>query len=61
MKRPDVSRSVGHQEDGRRGNAEMIRQEYGCPYTRFTCKYLEPCRQLEREAREAGRGLWGAQ
>jgi endonuclease YncB( thermonuclease family) len=47
-------------EDGTFVNAEIITQGYGFAYTRFPFKYLEEFRQLEREAREAGRGLWGA-
>jgi micrococcal nuclease len=47
-------------EDGTFVNAEIIKQGYGFAYTRFPFKYLEEFRQLEREAREAGRGLWGA-
>jgi hypothetical protein len=39
---------------------EVIRQGYEFAYTRFPFKYLEQFRQWEREAREAGRGLWGA-
>lgn len=34
-------------------------QGYGHAYTRFPFKYLEDFRRYEREAREAGRGLWG--
>jgi micrococcal nuclease len=40
-------------------NAEIIRQGDGFAYTRFPFRYLEEFRQLEREAREAKRGLWG--
>ena len=39
--------------------AGIIRQGYGFAYTRFPFKYLEEFRKLEREAREAKRGLWG--
>ena len=46
--------------DGTFLNAELIRQGYGHAYTRFPFKYLERFRQFEREARAAGRGLWGA-
>jgi micrococcal nuclease len=46
-------------EDGTFVNAEIICQGYGFAYTRFPFKYLERFRQLEREAREAKRGLWG--
>ncbi len=46
--------------DGTLINAEIIRQGYGHAYTRFPFKYLDEFRQYEREAREAGRGLWAA-
>jgi micrococcal nuclease len=45
-------------EDGTFLNAEIIRQGYGFAYTRFPFRHLEEFRKLEREAREAGRGLW---
>ncbi len=45
-------------EDGTFLNAEIIRQGYGFAYTQFPFKYLEEFRKLEREAQEAGRGLW---
>ena len=45
--------------DGTLLNAEIIRQGYGHAYTRFPYAKLESFRALEREAREAGRGLWG--
>jgi micrococcal nuclease len=47
-----------HLPDGTFVNAEIIRQGYGFAYTRFPFKHLEQFRALEREAREAGRGLW---
>ncbi|MDP8255206.1 MAG: thermonuclease family protein [Candidatus Alcyoniella australis] len=40
-------------------NAEIIKQGYGHAYTRFPFSRMEEFRALEREAREAGRGLWG--
>jgi len=46
-------------EDGAFLNAEIIRQGYGFTYTRFPFKFLEEFRALERDAREAQRGLWG--
>lgn len=46
-------------EDGTFVKAEIIKQGYGLAYTRFPFKYLEEFRPFEREAREAGRGLWG--
>ena len=49
-----------HLPDGTFVNAEIIRQGYGHAYTRFPFKYLDRFRQFEREARQAGRGLWGA-
>jgi endonuclease YncB( thermonuclease family) len=45
--------------DGTFLNAEIVRQGYGFAYTRFPFTYLEEFRRLEREAREAKRGLWG--
>jgi micrococcal nuclease len=47
-------------EDGRLLNAEIIRQGYGFAYTKYPFRRMEEFRQLEREARQAGRGLWGA-
>ncbi len=46
--------------DGTFANAEIIRRGYGHAYTRFPFRHLDRFRQLEREARRAGRGLWGA-
>lgn len=43
-----------------RQGAEILRQGYGFAYTRFPFRYLEEFRQLEREAREGERGLWGS-
>ena len=39
-------------------NAEIIRQGYGFAYTQFPFRMMGQFRALEREAREAGRGLW---
>ena len=47
--------------DGTFANAEIVRRGYGHAYTRFPFRHLERFRRLEREAREAGRGLWGAE
>lgn len=44
--------------DGTFVNAAMIRRGYAFAYTRYPFKYLEQFRRLEREAREAERGLW---
>jgi micrococcal nuclease len=45
--------------DGSLLNAEIIRQGYGHAYTRFPFDKLDEFRALEKEAREAERGLWG--
>ena len=44
--------------DGTLLNAEIIKQGYGHAYTRFPFAKMEEFRALEREARDAGRGLW---
>ncbi len=44
--------------DGRMLNSEIIKQGYGFAYIKFPFKRMEEFRALEREAREAGRGLW---
>jgi len=44
--------------DGRMLNVVIISQGYGHAYTRFPFSRLEEFRKLEREARDAGRGLW---
>ena len=46
-----------HLADGTFANAEIVRQGYGHAYTRFPFRHLDWFRQLEREARSAGRGL----
>jgi micrococcal nuclease len=45
--------------DGTLLNAAIIQHGYGFTYTRFPFRRLDEFRKLEREAREAGRGLWG--
>jgi micrococcal nuclease len=45
-------------EDGTLLNAEILKQGYGHAYTQFPFSRMEEFRQLEREAREQGRGLW---
>jgi micrococcal nuclease len=45
-------------QDGTFLNAEILRQGYGHAYTRFPFRYQQQFVQLEREARENGRGLW---
>jgi len=47
-------------KDGTCLNVEIIRQGYGHAYVTFPFARLEEFRAYEREAREAGRGLWGA-
>ena len=44
--------------DGTFLNAEIVKQGYGHAYTQFPFKYLRQFQDYEREAREAGRGLW---
>jgi hypothetical protein len=41
-------------------NAEIVKQGYGHAYVTYPFKYLEAFRGYERQAREVGRGLWGA-
>lgn len=45
--------------DGTFLNAEIIREGYGHAYVRFPFRYERQFVELEREAREKGRGLWG--
>lgn len=47
-----------HLADGRVVNAEIIRHGYGFAYTKYPFRYMEAYRALERQAREAGLGLW---
>jgi micrococcal nuclease len=49
-----------YMEDGTLVNAQLILQGYGYAYTVFPFRYLDQFRTYEREAREAGRGLWSA-
>lgn len=44
--------------DGECFNAVLVREGYGHAYTRFSFQFMEEFRALEREAREARRGLW---
>ena len=44
--------------DGRMLNAVIVSEGYGHAYTRFPFSKAEEFRKLEREARDAGRGLW---
>lgn len=46
--------------DGTFANAEIIRRGYGHAYTRFPFRLRDRFRRIEREARSAGVGLWGA-
>ena len=45
-------------DDGLFLNAEIIRQGYGHAMTRFPHPHMDEFRALERQAREANRGLW---
>ena len=45
-------------EDGRLLNLEIIEKGYGHAYTRFPFSKMEGFRAAERDAREAGRGIW---
>jgi micrococcal nuclease len=48
-------------EDGTFLNAEIVRQGFGHVLMRYPFQYMEEFRQLERDAREQGRGLWARQ
>ncbi|MDR0403545.1 MAG: thermonuclease family protein [Treponema sp.] len=39
-------------------NAEIIRQGYGHAYVSYSFRFMDEFRNYEREARNAGRGLW---
>lgn len=47
-----------HLQDGTFVNAEIIRQGYARVNTRTRFEHLDRFRELEREARDGGRGLW---
>ena len=47
-------------EDGRMLNAELVRLGYAQAYTRFPFRYLVEFRNLERDARQNGKGLWSS-
>ena len=40
-------------------NLEMVRQGYAHAYLTYPFRHMEEFRRAERQAREAGRGLWG--
>lgn len=46
--------------DGTFLNATLVEQGYGRAYTVFPFRYLDQFRALERDARDARRGLWDA-
>jgi len=46
--------------DGRLVNAEIIKQGYGFAYLSFPVTKADEFRAYEKEAREAGRGLWNS-
>ena len=41
-------------------NAKIVKQGYGHAYTQFPFRHLDQFRAYEREAHDAGRGLWAA-
>jgi micrococcal nuclease len=45
--------------DGTFVNREIIAQGYGHAYLNYPFRFMEQFRAAEREAREAGKGLWG--
>lgn len=45
--------------DGRLVNAQIISQGYGFAYTSFPFGKVDQFRQLQAEARQQGKGLWG--
>jgi micrococcal nuclease len=47
-----------HLPDGTLLNEIIIREGYGFAYTRFPYRRMEHFRELEKQAREQGRGLW---
>ena len=47
--------------DGLFVNLEIVRQGYGHAYTRFPFEHMELFREYEKQARIAGRGLWGTE
>jgi Staphylococcal nuclease homologue len=58
--RYDRTRAYVYLEDGTLLNADLIRQGYGFAYTQVPFSHLDEFRQLERDARDARRGLWGS-
>lgn len=46
-------------KDGMFLNAEIIKRGYGFAYTKYPFRHMENFCKYEKEAREAGRGLWG--
>ena len=51
---------VYRERDGLDFNAELVRQGFAHAYTSYPFRRMEEFRRYEREARDAGRGLWGA-
>jgi micrococcal nuclease len=45
-------------QDGRNFNLELVRQGYGRAYTRYPFSHQREFEAAEREARQAGRGIW---
>jgi hypothetical protein len=56
--RYDRTRAYVYLEDGTLLNADVIREWYGFVYTLAPFSRMEQFRELERDARVAGRGLW---
>jgi len=47
-------------EDGTFINAKLVQDGYAFAYTAADSDFLDQFRDLERQAREQGKGLWGA-
>ncbi len=62
QKKDKYGRTLGYVyfPDGTCLNKEIIRNGYGYAYTRFPFRELNLYRNLERDARENGKGLWSS-
>jgi micrococcal nuclease len=47
-------------EDGTFINASMVKEGFSAALTKYPFKFMEDFRGYERQAREAGKGLWAA-
>jgi micrococcal nuclease len=54
----DRRRAYVYLDDGALLNADLIREGYGFVYTLAPFSRMEQFRELERDARTAGRGMW---